>query len=103
MSKIAEAKLEPSLNPKGNGWWYVLKCLPIALVVQIMLLATLSKEGGVQLKAAVWVDAVVLLRGIVGLIWQARSQNWRLYCFLPFASIPLMMLINLAWMLWFRL
>ncbi len=103
MSEIAEEKREPSLNSKVNDWWSVLKCLPIALVVQIVLLATPSKESAAMAKAAMWIDAVVLLRGIAGLIWQPRSRNWRLYCILPFAGIPLMALCELAWILWFRL
>ncbi len=99
MSQIAEAESKPSANSKVNGWWFVLACLPVAYIIQIMFLLSLSREGAAMADAAMWIDVAVFLRSIIGLIWHPRSRDWRLYFGALFACIPLIWCIYFLWAL----
>lgn len=74
---------------RGSGWWNTLACLPLAVVLQVMFLTVLCHEAVVMGIAAQWMDLAILLRCIIGLLWQPRSRDWPIYIAFQFALIPL--------------
>ena len=99
MNRINREQSKTATNAETNGWWFVLACLPIAYIVQIMFLLSLSREGTAMADAAQWIDIGILLRSIFGLIWQPKSRDWFLYLGALFVCIPLIWSLYFLWAL----
>jgi hypothetical protein len=89
----------PETASTSRGWWYVLVCLPFAYFVQLGFLLSLSREGGAMADAALWIDIAIFVRSIIGLIWQPRHRDWRIYLAALFVCIPVIWGLKVLWAL----
>jgi len=94
MNQVTEQKANTS---PIDGWWYVLACLPVAYAIQVIFLLSLSREGSAMTDAAMWIDVGIFFRSVVGLIWQPRSRDWRLYAVVLFICIPVIWSLYFLW------
>lgn len=88
----------PTSQREPNGWWYVLACVPFAFIIQ-MILMPLSRQGVAMADAASWVDGAILVRSLIGLIWQPRHRDWRIYLAALFMCMPLIWGLYILWAL----
>ncbi|MBW3635670.1 MAG: hypothetical protein KY445_04270 [Armatimonadetes bacterium] len=73
-----------------SKWWFVIMALLFGFIFQIAATSPFNhiiSEG--NSRAVLVIDTFILIRAIVGLIWQPHSSDWKWYlAFFP-VSIPL--------------
>lgn len=88
--------LEKSTKRLSN-WLVVLLVLPFNFFLQIAFNTTFNRyHNQAMFVAALIVDAVILVRVVIGLIWQPQSKDWKVYLYFLWLSVPLLPAIGLC-------
>jgi hypothetical protein len=74
---------EAPREQRFNGWWWALGALPVGVAVQLLFC-----EEQMAIPVLCF-DLYAFVRIVIGLIRQPESPDWYVFCWLPYAMIPI--------------